>query len=263
MRESTLLQHFPPAVDNDVLSRADGNQIRQLYAAELEHLDALFAQILAKVDALGERDNTIIIIASDHGEELGDHQDWGKTMPWQGSASVPLVFSAPALGIGQGKVVAGVPVATLDIAGTLLDFAGSMPAQGMTTQSLKGVLLGTGAYNRPFVSSGLGAWRMVLEGNTSATAPHLWKFVCCRGACPGAPSNSTSGTGPEGFVSKEWRASHSSSAQPAPADAAGAVLHTILLDVIADASETGGDMSARFPDVAARLRAFLPAGFCV
>jgi hypothetical protein len=63
----------------------------------------------------------VVIVASDHGEMLGDHADWGKTMPWQGSASVPLIVSAPALGVKAATVVQGTPFATMDIAGIKLE----------------------------------------------------------------------------------------------------------------------------------------------
>merc|ERR1712194_480749 len=112
-------------------------EIRQQYAAEIENLDSLFKKIIAKVTALGEIDNTIIVIASDHGDELGDHGKWGKERPWEGSAHVPLIVSGP--GIQQGKVV-GTAVTTLDLPGTFFDYAGVSAAAGMTTQSLKPLL---------------------------------------------------------------------------------------------------------------------------
>ena len=60
------------------------------YAAELENLDMLFEQVVGTIPA-AERDNTLLCVSSDHGEMLFDHTDSGKTLPWQGSASVPLI----------------------------------------------------------------------------------------------------------------------------------------------------------------------------
>merc|ERR1712196_739687 len=52
--------------------------------------------------------------------------------------------------------------------------------------SLRKVLNGSSENNREIVSSGLQKWRMVVkrwpEDNTS------YKYICCEGACPGAPS---------------------------------------------------------------------------
>ena len=39
----------------------------------VEHLDSLFSQVIAKVNDLGERGNTLIVVLSDHGEELVRH----------------------------------------------------------------------------------------------------------------------------------------------------------------------------------------------
>ncbi len=49
--------------------------------------DALFAQGL-------DRSNTIIAFVSDHGELLGDHCLFRKSLPYEGSAHVPLIISA-------------------------------------------------------------------------------------------------------------------------------------------------------------------------
>jgi arylsulfatase A-like enzyme len=254
---TTTSEAYPSAVDNAKLSRADNEAIRQLYAAELEHLDTLFATVLAKVDALGDRDNTVVIVASDHGEMLGDHADWGKTMPWQGSVSVPLIASAPALGV-RVATVQGTPVATMDIAGTLLELAGAVPAQGMTTRSFANVLKGApgSAYERPFVSSGLANWRMVVQ----TQGPRMWKYICCQGACPGAPSNAT-GTGAAalGFVDEEWRAAFTQAGKEETGE--GAAPTRLLYDVMTDAFDER-NLLAEYPAVGAALEALLPKGFC-
>jgi len=98
------------------------------------------------------------------------------------------------------------PVTTMDLAATWLDFAGVSGMGKMvdsTSRSLVPVLRGTVAQNREFISSGLGMnssglplnltwdWRMVVKravfsGAGSATT---LKYICCRGTCPGAPSN--------------------------------------------------------------------------
>jgi len=49
--------------------------------------DALFAQGL-------DRSNTIIAFVSDHGELLGDHCLFRKSLPYEGSAHVPFIISA-------------------------------------------------------------------------------------------------------------------------------------------------------------------------
>lgn len=94
------------------------------------------------------------IFASDHGEMLLDHGVVGKTKPFQGSSHVPLVFRAPGLGIRQNATVRA-PATVMDIAATILDYAGVDVPEGMTSRSLRPVLEGSSPSVRPYVSSGL------------------------------------------------------------------------------------------------------------
>lgn len=179
---------------------------------------------------------------------LGDHDDWGKTMPWQGSASVPLVISAPSpklrasLGLASNATVAA-PVATLDIAGTALDFAGASAASNMTTQTLRPLLVihsGNVTPTRAYVSSGLQSWRLVVMSHPANG--HALKLVCCKGPCPGQPKNSTLGSG---TVDADWtpilrrvqggRRAHSVNARSdASVTAADAAFTLLLYDTTVD-----------------------------
>ena len=189
MFNSTHDRTWPSPVDNALLSAPSAHKMRADYASELENLDGLFGAVLAALDASGEAAQTIVIVASDHGEMLGDHDDYGKELPWQGSASVPLLVSAPALGLPAGAAV-DAPVATLDIAGTVLDYAGVAPAPSMAGVASLRSFLQTAPPPppyRPFVASGLGSWRAVVQTRAGVD----YKLVCCRGACPGAPHNAS------------------------------------------------------------------------
>ena len=59
------------------------------YAAEIENIDKWIGEMVEYLVETAELDTTLVCVASDHGEMLGDHDDWGKSQPWQGSASVP------------------------------------------------------------------------------------------------------------------------------------------------------------------------------
>ena len=192
MFNSTHDRTWPAPVDNTQLSAPSAHKMRADYASELENLDGLFGAVLAALAASGEAAQTIVVVASDHGEMLGDHDDYGKEMPWQGSASVPLLVSAPALGLPAGASV-DAPVSTLDIAGTVLDYAGVAPAPSMAAASLRSFLQAAPPppQYRPFVASGLGSWRAVVQTRAGVD----YKLVCCRGACPGAPRNASAAAG--------------------------------------------------------------------
>ena len=116
---------------------------------------------------------------------LGDHGDVDKSKPWEGSAHVPLMCKGP--GIAKGQTV-NRPVATMDMAGTFLDFADAKPAAGMTTQSFRSLLEGnTEATDyRSYVSSGLNNFRaqnrrtFCLRLVLSAAALRLWPRCASR-----------------------------------------------------------------------------------
>jgi Sulfatase len=149
------------------------------YAAELEHLDRLMAKIyhsLPNEDSNG-KNQTVICIVGDHGDMLGDHSMMGKKVPWQGSIRVPMICFGP--GIVRGLVYNS-PVTTLDLVGTFLDMAQTVPNPDMTTKSLRPILSGEGGESvREYVSSGLNNWRLVIQEIDHRT----YKLICCRGSC--------------------------------------------------------------------------------
>lgn len=166
--------------------------IRRAYAAEIENIDSLLGRLVAKLEASGDLGNTVIAVAADHGEMLGDYNKFSKSMPWDGSARVPMIFMGP--GIKAGLEVTQ-PATTLDIVGTFLELAGAEKAENMTTQSML-PLLSNGTGGRTYVRSGLAGrgpggtvdWRMVVK---QMNATSTMKLVCCPTGCDNINGNST------------------------------------------------------------------------
>jgi choline-sulfatase len=105
-----------------------GEQMRlaqAAYHAMTESLDASIGQLLAAVDALGLREQVLIVYASDHGEMAGAHGKWGKTSPHEDSIRVPLIVSGP--GIPAGAIVEQ-PVSLIDVYPTINEALGQPPA---------------------------------------------------------------------------------------------------------------------------------------
>lgn len=115
-----------------VASRADANRIdlnpeafasmQAGYFGLINHVDDQLRRIFNPPTSVIDR-NTVVIFTSDHGEMLGDHHMFRKSEPYQGSACVPMIFNAPALGIGQSQVC-DEAVCLEDIMPTCLDIAG-------------------------------------------------------------------------------------------------------------------------------------------
>lgn len=133
---------------------------RRNYAAMLENIDKRIGELIGLLRKRGELERTLIVFSSDHGEMLGDHGRFAKSVPWEASAGVPLLAAGP--GVKAGVVLDG-PCTTLDLGATFLDFAG----QGTKFQqslSMRKTLAGEAALPRRIVHSGLGRWRMASDG---------------------------------------------------------------------------------------------------
>ena len=71
--------------------------IRSYYAC-ISYMDAQVGKVLAELDRLGLRKNTVVILWGDHGYQLGEHGTWNKRTNWEIAARVPMIISVP----GQG-----------------------------------------------------------------------------------------------------------------------------------------------------------------
>jgi len=107
---------FPPGC-------TDKEYIIAQYDGAIAYMDACIQNIFAKLVALGLKENTLIVITSDHGETLHDHECWYDHHGlYDCTLRVPLVFHYP------GKVPAGKRYSDYcqlkDIMPTILDLMG-------------------------------------------------------------------------------------------------------------------------------------------
>ena len=116
------------AADIDFQTRAqhpetlNHKKIQASYYAMIEFLDEEFGRLLDYLDRTGQRENTIIIFMSDHGETLGDHGLLLKGCRfYEGLVRVPLMISWP--GHIQPQVTDEL-IELLDIVPTLYDLIG-------------------------------------------------------------------------------------------------------------------------------------------
>ncbi len=72
-------------------------ELRHGYLAAISYLDAQVGRVLAELDALGLRDNTIIVFWSDHGYHLGEQTLWAKTSNFELDVRVPLIIATPSM----------------------------------------------------------------------------------------------------------------------------------------------------------------------
>ena len=75
------------------------------YLASISFADANLGRVLDALESGPNRDNTIVILWSDHGWHLGEKQHWQKFTGWRSCTRVPLMVRVP-------KGVAGLPEGT-------------------------------------------------------------------------------------------------------------------------------------------------------
>ena len=101
------------------------NRARAAYYGSITHIDhqiGRFLQAMFDADVLKD---TIILFTSDHGDMLGDHNWFRKSLPYEGSASIPFIVYDPGnlLSLKSGSIVDKI-VELRDILPSLLDAAG-------------------------------------------------------------------------------------------------------------------------------------------
>jgi len=151
---------FPERVDPGEMDADTAQAVRRNYAAMVENIDRWLARYLDELEARGEREDTLIVFASDHGEMLGDHGQWYKRSPYQPSVGVPLVVAGPGV---RSRGVVDEPASVLDLHATFLDAAGVDPGE-TDSRSLLPYLTGETDGHRDVVFSGIGNWRLAFDG---------------------------------------------------------------------------------------------------
>ena len=117
----------PGEFHTGAITERDQRDVTAAYWAMCELIDDQVGRILKTLDESGERENTIIIFMSDHGEMLGDHGLYFKGPHFYDEAiRVPLVISWPAR-FQRNHRVSGL-VELIDLLPTLLDACGSAHA---------------------------------------------------------------------------------------------------------------------------------------
>lgn len=136
----------------DDLDGAGGRKAQTLYYAMIEQIDEQFGRILDALDRTGQREKTVVIFTSDHGEALGDHGLAHKGCRFfDGLTRVPCVWSWP--GHFASGLQSDALVGLLDIAPTLLELADLPVPDRMQGRSLLPILTGAAPpdHHRDFV----------------------------------------------------------------------------------------------------------------
>lgn len=125
-------QHYGHATVDDVVVA------RRQYCAKIELIDEQIGRILSALCARGFLENAIIVFASDHGEQVGDHGLFIKHTAYESSLRVPLVVAGPGIKSGTSHALTEL----FDVNPTLVELAGLAPQPDLDAESFAPVLRG-------------------------------------------------------------------------------------------------------------------------
>ncbi len=143
------------------LSSEEVAETRRQYCAAIETIDDQVGAILGALERRGMQENTVVIFASDHGEMLGDHGLYTKSLASEASLRVPLVVTGPGI---EGGRVSDAPVELIDLNPTICELAGLSLQEDIDARSVGAVLQGETETHRSETVSAIRNFRCIRTG---------------------------------------------------------------------------------------------------
>ncbi len=115
-------------------------EFKRSYYATVTFLDEQVGRLLQALDDRGLREETIVVLWSDHGWMLGEHRQWEKRVLFEEAVRVPMIIRAP----GASRIVGGSQrvVELVDIYPTLAELCGLDVPEPLDGRSLMPILDG-------------------------------------------------------------------------------------------------------------------------
>jgi len=157
-------------------------QVRAAYYGQMTFIDQQINRFVEILHEYGHFNDTIFCFTSDHGDMIGDHHLYAKSVAYEGSARVPLGFFSPGTNLVPKGLRDREHVAELrDIMPTLLDLAGlEIPAQ-VEGESLLPVMRGEETDWRSYLHgehvvhmNGIGSMHYIVTSD--------YKYIWCSGS---------------------------------------------------------------------------------
>ncbi|MBL7221149.1 MAG: sulfatase [Phycisphaerae bacterium] len=116
----TRLKHVAPTHEW-VTKNNEWKPLVQSYLACVSFVDAQVGRVLDALEKSPYKDNTYVVLFSDHGFHLGEKERWAKRSLWEDGTRTPMIIAGP--GIAKGKKC-DQPAQLLDIYPTILELTG-------------------------------------------------------------------------------------------------------------------------------------------
>ena len=149
----------------DEIVEGDEERSIDLYDGEILYVDSAVAEVVEALKDEGVLDETLIVVTSDHGEQLGQHGIWGHAGLHESVVRVPLILRCPKE-LPSGLRVKGY-VQQVDIVPTILSLAGVRASYEFDGVDLTDVI--RGRVRRDFVVCETWGERCIVKGE--------WKLI--------------------------------------------------------------------------------------
>jgi arylsulfatase A-like enzyme len=141
---------WPPYQDTEQLAKyvacARPEELEYLssqYYGKLTMVDRWFGELLAKLDELNLWEETMVVVTTDHGHDLGERGPFGKQYPhYDSHANIPLFIWHPNHR-GNGRAITGL-TSTVDLFATVLEGSGRAIPDHTHSSSLLPLVSGKG-----------------------------------------------------------------------------------------------------------------------
>lgn len=151
-----------------VLETDNWRRAVQGYLASIAFADACVGRVIEALDRSPYRDNTIIVLWSDHGWHLGEKLHWRKFALWEEATRNVLMIVAPDVTSPGGRCSR--PVSLMDIYPTLIALCGLPDREGLEGESLMSLLRNP---NSPRQTPAVTTY---LQGNHSVRSER-WRYI--------------------------------------------------------------------------------------
>ena len=105
-----------------VIENKQWKHLMRGYLACVSYVDHQVGRLLDALDSSGFKENTIVVLWTDHGFHIGEKENWEKFALWDQTTRVPLFFHAPE--VSKDGVKTRHPVTLTDLYPTLCELAG-------------------------------------------------------------------------------------------------------------------------------------------
>jgi arylsulfatase A-like enzyme len=159
--DASELRRYFGVPESGPIPDKQARHLKHGYYACVSYADAQVGRVIAELDKLGLRDNTIIILWGDHGYQLGEHGTWNKRTNWEICTRVPLIIQVPEQPAASAGKASTALVEFIDIYPTLVELCSLPKPQKLEGRSFT-----------PLLTDPMAAWKpaaySVYQKNVSA-----------------------------------------------------------------------------------------------